>query len=307
MNSSNVSKRTSSWTRSRIDLAHFRSQIVASIFGCSFSPRGSRSHFKARLPCRSHPSNPPETINLILSESNYYRAPELAFWFIRHSSTSRDTTSAGPLSPPPLSKLCQVYLRYQDPPRRNTTFKIDDTALIENGFTYYGAHPKEFAGDTLTLTSINSLAIKVYFDNLTNTYLVVGLGEFLGKDWIHVVSDESNTIPPTSESWEDYINNKYWEMKNRMPTHARHVNKARSGVEQVCIMQTRLLQSTKILQISSVMWKRSRICGVELEVFHDPDSSDVSGEWTAFDVHVGCFSLHISDITIYLGNIRSRL
>jgi len=79
-----------------------------------------------------------------------------------------------------------------------------------------------------------------------------------------------------------------------MPSHARHVNKARHGVEQVCIMQTRLLQSTRILQISSVMWKSSRICGVKLGVFHDPDPSYVSGQWTAFDVDVGRFSLHVS-------------
>jgi len=137
----------------------------------------------------------------------------------------------------------------------------------------------------------------------------VGLGKSLGKDWIRVVSDDSN-VTPTSESWKDYIYIKYRDMKARMLAHARHVNKARSGVEQVCIMQTRLLQSDRILQISSIMWKRSSICGVKLEVFDDLGSSDVSGEWTAFDVDVGCFSLCArligTDITIYLGNIRSR-
>jgi len=79
------------------------------------------------------------------------------------------------------------------------------------------------------LTSTTSSAIKVYSDNQTNTLLVVGLGQYLGKDWIHVVSGESNIIPCQ----------KYQEMKNRMPP--RHVNKVHSGVEQVCIMQTHLL------------------------------------------------------------------
>jgi len=257
--------------------------------------RESRSHFVARLPCRRGPSEPPETIDLVLLESNYYRDPGPAFWALRSST---DTTSAGPTSPssppPPVWQLCQVYLRYQDPPRCNTTFKIDDSALIENGFTCCGAYPKKFAGDTLTLTSINSLGIRVYSDNQTNARLVVSLGQSLGKDWIYVVSDDSNINLRTSKSWEIYMNDKYWEMKSRMPTHARHVNKARSGVEQVCIMQTRLPRSTRILQISSIMWKRLRICGVKLGVFHNPGSSDVSGEWTAFDVDVGCFSLHIS-------------
>jgi len=248
--------------------------------------RDSRSHFKARLPCRRSPSRPPQTINLVLSESTYYRDPGPV------RIVPPDTTSAGP---PPLWKLSQVYLRYQDPPRRNTTFKIDDSALIENGLIYYDAYPKEFAGDTPTLTSANSLGIKVYSDNLTsNTFLIVGLGKSLGKDWIHVVSDESDITSRASKSWKVYIENKYLEMKARMPAHVRHVNKARSGVDQVCIMQTHLLRSDRILQISSIMWKRSKICGVKFRVFDDPGSSDVSGQWTAFDVDVGCFSLHVS-------------
>ena len=91
-----------------------------------------------------------------------------------------------------------------------------------------------------------------------------------------------------------------------MPAHARHVNKARSEVEQVCIMQTRLLRSDSILQIASVTWKSSRICGVKLGVFDDPaGSSDVSGEWTAFDVDVGYFSLYIS-LALYHYLFRDR-
>ena len=90
------------------------------------------------------------------------------------------------------------------------------------------------------------------------------------------------------------------------------MNKARSGAEcygQVCIMQTRLPRTTRILQISSVMWKSSRMCGVKLEVFHDPGFGDVSGEWTAFDVNVGGLFARLigTNITIYLGNRRSQL
>ena len=79
-----------------------------------------------------------------------------------------------------------------------------------------------------------------------------------------------------------------------MPAHALHVNEVGSRVKQVCIMQTRLLQSDDILQISSVMWTESKICEVKLGVVHDTGSSDVSSEWTAFDVDVGYFSLHVS-------------
>ena len=248
------------------------------------------------------------TIELVLSESNYYRNPASGSRLCASCSTTLISISARhPPPSEPLWQLCQVYLRYQDPPRRNTTFKIDDSALIENGFTCCDTYPNTFAGDTLTLTSTNSLGIKVYSDNLTNTYLVVGLGQSFGKDWILVVSDESNIMAHTS--WEAFIKIKYLEMKTRMPAHARHVNKVRSGVEQVCITQTRLPRTTRILQISSVMWKTSRTCGVKLEAFDDPGFGDVSGEWTAFNVNVSSYFVRHSgtNITIYLGNRRSRL
>ncbi|KIM64323.1 hypothetical protein SCLCIDRAFT_1213422 [Scleroderma citrinum Foug A] len=75
----------------------------------------------------------------------------------------------------------------------------------------------------------------------------------------------------------------------KTPEHAEHMNsKARSGAErygQVRIMQTRLPRTTSILQISSIMWKSSRMCGVKLGVFHDSGFGVVSSEWTAFDVN----------------------
>ena len=256
---------------------------------------GSRS--RARLPCRDRPYDPLTTIDLVLSESNYYRDPGPRLWRIKvtrpNSSSGQDRSPSPPLPSEPPWQLRQVHLKYQNPPRRNTTFKIDDGALIEYGFTYCDAYPKTFAGDTLTLTSPNSLGIKVYSDDVLSTYIVVGLGQSLGKDWIHAIFDDF-TIIRTSKSWEAYMNQKYLQMKNRMPAHARRMNNARSGVEQVCIMQTRLHRSDRILQISSIMWKSSRICGVKLGVFRNPGSSDVSGEWTAFNVDVGYFSLHVS-------------
>ncbi|KIM52931.1 hypothetical protein SCLCIDRAFT_1223327 [Scleroderma citrinum Foug A] len=60
------------------------------------------------------------------------------------------------------------------------------------------------------------------------------------------------------------------------PEHAQAMNKARSSAE--CYGQ-----------ISSIVWKSSRMCGVKLDVFHDSSFGDVSGECTAFDVDVGSF------------------
>ncbi|KIM53204.1 hypothetical protein SCLCIDRAFT_1223016, partial [Scleroderma citrinum Foug A] len=237
------------------------------------SPKAdSPTLFHALLPCRHGPWKPPVTITLAFWESNYYRYPELPF-------VVPDKLPEGPL------QLRQVYLRYQDPPHPNTTFEIDDSALTKNGFTSIGAYPKKFSGSTLTLTRTNPLCIKIYSDNLTNHRLVVGLGQHLGRGWIHVVSDESMEFP--RPSWEDYTNLKYSEAHLRTPEYAQHMNRAPSGAERygrIFIMQTRLHQITRILRISSVMWKSSRMCAVKLELFDDPSFGDVSGEWTAFHV-----------------------
>ena len=243
--------------------------------------------FRAWLPCRSRPRDPPLTIDLALWESNYYR------WQVPFP---------GLLSPEGPLQLHQIYLRYQDLPHRNTTFRIDDSALTENGFTCYDVCPGRFSGATLTLTSTDPLCVKVFSDSLTNYRLVVGLGQYFGNDWIHLISDESILLPHRSR--QDYTNRKYNEMDAQAPTHAQLMHNTRSGVDQVCIMQTRLPQITSILQISSVMWKSSRMRGVKFEVFHDPGFGDVPGEWTAFDVDVGSSFARLigTDITTYVGN-----
>ena len=233
---------------------------------------GFRTVFEAWLPCRNGPWDPPVTIDLALWESNYYR------WLVPYLGLPPEV---------PQWQLRQVYLRYQDLPHRNTTFEIDDSALTESGFTFCDAYPMKSTGNTLTLTSTDSLCIKVYSDSLTDHRFVVGFGHSFDKEWIHVVSDESEIIP--RPPWWNYAEHKYNDMLVRTPEHAQRMVKARSGAEQVCIMQTCLPRTTGVLQISSVMWKSSRVCGVKLEVFHDPGFGDVSGEWTAFDVDVGCF------------------
>jgi len=207
-------------------------------------------------------------------------------------------------------QLRQVYLRYQDPPHRNTTFEVDDSTLTENGFTCCDTYPEEFPGNTLTLTSTDPLCVKVYFDSQANHRFSVGFGQCFGKRWIHVGSFESNIIHPPPSKFP--ASDEYYDMLNDATEHAQAMNKAHSGYEgysQICVMQTRLLRTTRVLQISSVTWNSSRMYGVKLEVFHDPGFCDVSDKWTAFDVNVGSLFARLigTDIAIHLGNRRSRL
>ena len=127
------------------------------------------------------------------------------------------------------------------------------------------------------LTSTDPLCVKVYSNHKTCACFAVGFGQFFGKDWIHVESDMSDYF------WEEDVRDKYNNMLARAPEHARSMDKARSE-GRVCFMQTRLYQLTLR---TGVVWKSSRENGVKLEVFRHPGFDYVSGEWTAFDVHVG--------------------
>ena len=157
---------------------------------------GSHTLFEAWLPCRHEPWQPPVTINLVLWDSNYYRWPALHHPFVLQmfslpslSQHNLDLAPEGPL------QFCQVYLKYQDLPHHNTTFEIDDGSLLDNGFTCCSANPMEFTGANFMLITTASFSIKIYSDSLSNNCLVVGFGESFGKDWIHVISEESDMIP----------------------------------------------------------------------------------------------------------------
>ena len=229
---------------------------------------GSRSVFRTLLPCRPYPSSLPVSIELCLWKSNYYRYAQLLEF-----------------RPKRILQFRQIYLRYQDTSHLNAAFVIDDSATTKNGFTCHGAYPAKFTGNTFTLTSTDPLCVKVYSNNQTGHCFAVGFGQCFGKDWIHVVSDESGMWV---SSLMKYAQVEYPKMLARAPEHARSMDKVRSGAGccgRVCIMQTRLRQLT--LRTSCVMWKSSRKNGVKFEVFRDPALGNVSGEWTGFDVDVG--------------------
>ena len=222
--------------------------------------------FQAWLPCRSHPSGPPMTIHLALWESTYYRY------------TAAGRGQMGRL------QLRHVSLRYQDTPRRNSTFEIDDSVMLKEGFTSSATCPEGLiTGNTVTVSITDPLCVKCYSCR-QEYHFVVGFGQCFGQNWIHVVCGRpDNPLSLCSSS--------YFPMLARAPKHAQSMNKACSGAAgyRVCIMETRIPQSTWILQISCVMWNSSRMCGVRLEVFRDPGFGNVSGEWRGFDVDVSRF------------------
>ena len=225
---------------------------------------GSDSVFRVLLPCRPCSSGSPVVIDVALWESNYYRYPGSMY-----------RGQSGRL------QLRRVYLRYQDTPRCNTTFEINDSAIHEKGFTFSDTWSDGLiTANTVTMGTTDPLWVKVYSCHRKYQF-AVGFGQCFGQCWIYVAREE-----PGRCFWSSYDS-----MLERAPDYARSMKKAcsRAAHCQVYILQTRLPLSTWILQTSYVMWKSSRICGVKLEVFQDLGFGNVSGEWTGFDVDVSRF------------------
>ncbi|KAL4074495.1 heterokaryon incompatibility protein-domain-containing protein [Scleroderma yunnanense] len=231
---------------------------------------GSRSVFRALLPCRRRPWDPwdsPVSIDLALWKSNYYRY-----------STSR----SGILEERTL-RFHQLYLGYQDTLHHNTTFEIDDSGITGNGFTYRGTYPSEFTGNTLTLTSTDRYCVKFYFNIQAGCHLAVGFGQCFSQDWVHSVCE----ISAIRYSWENYVQEECWNMLVRGPEDARSMAEARSRGKRygrVRIIQTRLPRPTWFVQTSCVVWESSRNCAVRIEALRHPDVGKLSGEWSDFDV-----------------------
>ena len=163
--------------------------------------------------------------------------------------------------------------------RRTSSFKIDDSAITEHGFTFCGTYPTKFTGNNFILTNKDTLCIKVYSNNQTGDCFAVGFGQFFGNDWIHVISEESGTWDST-----EYAQEGCDKMLARAQEHARSMDR-RYSEARAYIMQTRL---RKMTLRTCVVWKSPRENGVKFEIFRDPSCDDVvSGEWAAFDVDVG--------------------
>ena len=244
---------------------------------------GSDSVFQALLPCRSRPSGLPVSIDLALWQSDYYRYAGS----IRHEG--------GCL------QLRHIYLRYQDTPHSSSTFKIDDSAILNEGFTCSATCPERLTtGNTVTLSTTDPLCVEGYSYRQEYPFSV-GFGQCFGQNWINVVCGEPGS--PLGNLWSSY-----GPMLARAPEHARSMKRAcsnRAARCQVHILQTRLPRSTWILQTSCVMWKSSMMYGVKLEVFRAPGFGNiVSAEWTGFDVDVSRFLFvhahyHLIDHCLY--------
>ena len=227
----------------------------------------SNSVFQARLPCLSA-NGEPVTIDLVLCKTNYYRCP--SNWRGNWDSPA---------------EFRQVYLRYQDTPNHTVTIDIDDSGIIENGFTRSYLPSKKLTGSTFTLTSTDPFCVKTYSEEGGNSCFKVIFGQWLGLDWVHLDHISSDTIL--------YI--------DQEASIAQGLNWAASMADapsrgdsrgRLWISHLRLPESPWVVRTYRVAWERSKV-RFRMEVIRGPHFQNCLDEWNAYDVEVSDFLVHV--------------
>ena len=225
--------------------------------------RDSDTIFQAYLPC-SKGFGKAVTINLVLCKSNYYRCP---------------LTWHGTLEDSP-AEFRQVYLRYQDTPNHTVTFNIDDSGVIENGFTCSHVHPKNPTGNTFTLTNANPFCVKIYSEERGNSRFAVVFGQWLGLDWVYLDHFYSRRICCIDEALIAQGLDLALSMADAPPRG------------RLWIRHLWHPESTWIMRTYRITRERSEV-GLRMEVFRGSHFQNGLDEWNVYDVEVSDFLVHV--------------
>ncbi|KAI6141592.1 hypothetical protein BKA82DRAFT_4200189 [Pisolithus tinctorius] len=178
--------------------------------------RESPCHFEAILAC-TYPDEGLVTIDLVSSGSSFERS----FRITRTRKTY------------PEFKML-YFAHYQDVNEMHRDFALDDRNTSHCGFARCGTFPREFTGDSVTLTSLtDDLIVIVYANDDTRSRFAVGLGYYLGKGWVHVIHDEPTATKEMNWApWSDFAKEacqRMWnvraELAQAMPTYSGADNK----------------------------------------------------------------------------------
>ncbi|KIK19962.1 hypothetical protein PISMIDRAFT_13318 [Pisolithus microcarpus 441] len=163
----------------------------------------SPSHCKAILACTYGLSL--ISIDLVSTGSSFDRIPRI------------DTT------PKTYPEFKTLYLaHHRDVNEKCRKFILDDKHASHYGFRRCATYPREFTGDTVTLSSVTGdLIVFVYANSDAGFCFVVGLGYHYGQEWVHVDSD--GCFPTEEENWTNFGRRAYLRMWEARAKHARDV------------------------------------------------------------------------------------
>ena len=226
--------------------------------------RDSNSVFKAYLPCRI--PGDLTSIHLVLWYSNYYRFPNVPWHAALEDSPA---------------KFRQVYLRYQDTPNHTVTFDIDDSGIIENGFTHSHGDLRNLIGKTFSPTNANSSCIKTYSEQHGNGCFQLIFGQCMGLDWVHLddIGIGEDALIVRGPGWSLAMADEPSEFDD-------------DSIGRLWICHLHHPKSTWVVRIYRVAWERSKV-RLRMEVFRDSSFQNGLDEWKEYDIDVSDFLVHM--------------
>ena len=231
--------------------------------------RDSNSVFKAYLPCWHDSSDSVLSIDLVLWNSNYYRYP---------------STWDGVLEDSP-AEFRQVYLRYQDTPNHAVTFDVDDSGLVENGFTRSYVDPENLTANTFTLTDANPFCIKTYSEDRSNSRFKVVFGQYLGLYWVHLDNFSLSTTPCINKEVSIARGPDWATSMTDVPSGNYHCSR-------LWMHHLRLPESSWIVRTYRVAWERSKV-RLRMEVCQGSQFQNGLDKWNGYDIEVSDLLVHV--------------
>ncbi|KAI5993801.1 heterokaryon incompatibility protein-domain-containing protein [Pisolithus orientalis] len=228
----------------------------------------SRNHFRAILPCGRHFGL--ETIDLVFSGSRY----------LRTSAASSPILESPILKTyPEFKTLCLTH--HQDANQTHREFTLDDKHASYHHFTRRGTYPREFTGNTVSLSSlIDDLVVIVYANDDAGFRFAVGLGYYHGQGWVHVVCDK----PAIQKDWTSFAPEAYHRMWDARVEHAQRMFK-QDPVHGRCacvhfIKHAHLPQSIWAARVVWSRWEKGDFT-IMVDVEQCPGCCDGPHGWTA--------------------------
>ncbi|KAI6019014.1 hypothetical protein PISMIDRAFT_336565 [Pisolithus microcarpus 441] len=156
-----------------------------------------------------------------------------------------------PMTYPEFKTLCLAH--HQDVNGKCRKFLLDDNYASYSGFTRCTTYPREFTGDTVTLSSLTGdLIVIVYSNSDATSYFAVGLGYHYGQGWAHVDYDRSS--PTQEERWADFGRRAYDRMWGAREKHARDMT--RRGQEHYGNYFIKHAHLPRSIRAARVVWGR---------------------------------------------------
>ncbi|KAI5987984.1 heterokaryon incompatibility protein-domain-containing protein [Pisolithus orientalis] len=175
-----------------------------------------------------------------------------------------------------------LYLtHHQDANEMHRGFALDDKHASYHGFTRRGTYPREFRGDSVTLSSLkDDLIVIVYANDDASSRFAVGLGYYLSQGWVHVFYDEDS--PTQGTDWRDFGRRAYYRMGGARADHARNMPKQEHEDERSNDHFIKHAHLPRSIWAARVVWGRREMGNFKLmvDVEQCPGCCDGPRGWT---------------------------